>query len=451
MENLPTRVAAGEFVLGVDVSKATLSCALQDPGGGFAAAEFPNDIPGIRKALSWASSRAGTACPLCVEPSGGYEQDLCEVSHGRGHRVLLVDGARTHSFHRALNERNKTDRVDARVLCEYARQIPSRAWAPPSAARRLLADLVKSRARLVDERTRMKTWRRSLRAPDAIRDAAADLRRLNDRVSRLDRKIARLLADTAEFAADACLLLSIPGVGPVFAAVVCALGDLRRFGDVRQFCAYAGIVPQRTQSGTSIDRTRVSKRGDRELRMIAFLGGLSASVHNPAVRTYAVGLARRPELCRKQIIAAYGHKLLRIVYGVLTNRKAFDPTHESTKAAADGNGLTQDDGRASGPSLANIRDTTPASVPRPATEATASDVPGGTRNEAVPVAPGGSQTPNGDRDTDPALGKVRDAAHALPPRPGPEAPASDAPGCICDVAVPVVPGLPPMRMKRVRA
>ncbi len=43
MENLPTRVANGEFVLGVDVSKASLACALQGPDRAFVAAEFAND------------------------------------------------------------------------------------------------------------------------------------------------------------------------------------------------------------------------------------------------------------------------------------------------------------------------------------------------------------------------------------------------------------------------
>lgn len=216
---------------------------------------------------------------------------------------------------------------------------------------------------LLAERDRLQAWHRRLRDPGTHRNVAAKLRRLDDHIGRVERDIARLLVNTGEFAAVARLLLSIPGVGQVLAVKVCALGDIRHVGIVRKLCAHADIIHQRTQSDASIDRTRISRRGDRKLRMIAYRGALSASMHNPVVHAFAEDLARRPGLYRKQVIAACGHKLLRIVYGVLTSRKpSTPPTRDLGRRWQR---LGRDDDRASSPSPAGTRRPRRRRDPRP--------------------------------------------------------------------------------------
>ena len=62
-------------------------------------------------------------------------------------------------------------------------------------------------------------------------------------------------------------LQTLPGVGPVIALIILAeAGDLRRFAHHRKFLKFCGLNLATYQSGKSRGQTRLSKRGNAELR-----------------------------------------------------------------------------------------------------------------------------------------------------------------------------------------
>jgi transposase len=75
---------------------------------------------------------------------------------------------------------------------------------------------------------------------------------LEDQISRAEDHLASLL--DGELARR---LQTIPGVGPAIAATLIAeIGDIRRFDDVDQLLAYAGVHPRRAQLGQEGRRSR---------------------------------------------------------------------------------------------------------------------------------------------------------------------------------------------------
>ncbi len=128
------------------------------------------------------------------------------------------------------------------------------------------------------------------------------------------------------------LLTSIVGIGGKTARLLLAeMPPVERFSSACQMAAYAGVTPQRHESGTSVKRpSRASKVGSSRLRAGLYMPAVVARGHNPVT----MELARRLEERGKhsmQIIVAIERKLLHIVYGVLKYQKPFDPEH--TKAA----------------------------------------------------------------------------------------------------------------------
>jgi len=80
-------------------------------------------------------------------------------------------------------------------------------------------------------------------------------------------------------------LLLIPGVGPITGLTLLAV--FRKYPEANrsQIVALAGFDPIQIQSGTSVHgKSRISKRGNREVSKRLFEATLSAARYNPSVR-----------------------------------------------------------------------------------------------------------------------------------------------------------------------
>lgn len=63
---------------------------------------------------------------------------------------------------------------------------------------------------------------------------------------------------------------TIPGVGPVLAAVfVAEIGDVTRFGQPQHLCSWAGMTPRHRECDTKVHRGRITKQGNHLVRWAA--------------------------------------------------------------------------------------------------------------------------------------------------------------------------------------
>ncbi len=73
------------------------------------------------------------------------------------------------------------------------------------------------------------------------------------------------------------ILLSIPAIGPIQAATIIAtIGNIANFEQASELTSYFGRAPKRDQSGSSFDRTALSKRGVRPMKQTLFLMAMRA-------------------------------------------------------------------------------------------------------------------------------------------------------------------------------
>jgi len=93
--------------------------------------------------------------------------------------------------------------------------------------------------------------------------------------------------------------------------------------------AYCGLSPREFKSGSNVrGRTRLSKSGNARLRKALYLPTLTAIRFNPVLKGCFDRLvaAGKPKV---QAVGACMRKLEMICYGVLKNRKPFDPAFAS--------------------------------------------------------------------------------------------------------------------------
>jgi transposase len=169
----------------------------------------------------------------------------------------------------------------------------------------------------------------SIGLPVALESTAIDMFRrqlssyleLNDQREQLDVRAQQMLSDNADFQR----LQSLPGIGAVMALTILAdATDLRRFAHHRQFLKYCGLDLSKTQSGQSRGREKLSRRGNKRIRMVFWMAALRA-VHmreNAFRDKYERYLADDPfdaDRKKRKALTAVAAKMARVVYAVIRN------------------------------------------------------------------------------------------------------------------------------------
>jgi transposase len=96
----------------------------------------------------------------------------------------------------------------------------------------------------------------------------AELQVIQLHVEALDLEIGQVIAHSRE----GQILTSIPGVGPIPAAIiVSAIGNIANFDRPAQLKAYCGWAPSISQSGISLDHAKLTPRGVRLRKQTLYL------------------------------------------------------------------------------------------------------------------------------------------------------------------------------------
>lgn len=256
-----------------------------------------------------------------------------------------------------LGSGRHTDRVDAERLAKMLAlgTVPA-VWVPPQPVREMRV-LLRYRNQLVRERTRhqnqvraalrrngygvpkggdVRVWLRrhgekvALPAGDhAILDSAL---RMLDAV---DREISGLEAEIAARAAEVPevrLLLSIPGLGVLAAAMIWArIGDPTRFPNGKAVGRYAGLDPAVDQSGQRDRRGRISKNGPADLRSILVQAAYQVGRHDtgPLGQYYR---RKEKQMGRKRAVVALARKLLVVAWKLLLTGELYRGTNQQLYA-----------------------------------------------------------------------------------------------------------------------
>jgi transposase len=250
----------------------------------------------------------------CMEATGIYWEAVAQGLADAGHVVSVINPMLAKAHAQSLGLRTKTDAVDARVLADFCRQQRPVAWLPPPIAERRLRALVLRHQALVEMQTQEKNRLESVRE-DVRESLDKHLRWLAGEIERIEKAIQRTLDDDDDLRGRRDLLDSIPGLGERTIAVLLAYGMGERFDSARQFVAFAGLSPQKHESGSSVRwRERLSKVGHASLALYRTAWG-------KLFRSRLSANGKPPKL----IIGAMMRKLAQVAFGVIQSGRPFDP------------------------------------------------------------------------------------------------------------------------------
>lgn len=271
-----------------------------------------------------------------------------------GIEVRLLPAA----YIRAYVKRNKTDAADACALLEAARCADIKPVQIKSVEQQALQGLHRIRSLWVGTRTaRINALRGFCREfglvipagakagvsamQRALHDAndaipvliRSTMQQLIEEIAQLNQRIAELEKALTAHArqSPACTqLLSIPGIGLLTATAMVAAtgGSVSHFKSARHFASWFGLTPKESSSGNRRKLGRISKRGDRYLRMLLTHGARAvlraaevarrAGKHLDGLRTWATTVQTRVH--HNKAVCALANKLARVCYAVLRDQ-----------------------------------------------------------------------------------------------------------------------------------
>jgi len=268
-----------------------------------------------------------------------------------GHDVRLMPA----NYVRPYSKGQKNDFRDAEAIAEAVQRPTMKFVALKSVEQLDLQALHRVRERLVSQRTGVINQIRAfaLERGIAVRQGAAALRielprilaateklspcmiqiiqSLADDWRRLDQRIRAASSEIEAIAknnADCTRLMTVPGIGPIVStATVAAIGTGDLFTKGRDFGAWLGLVPKQNSTGGRTILGRISKRGNRYLRVL-FVQGAHAVLMRPAcwerhgLKHWIEAAAKR--LHPIKLVIALANKLARIAWGVLTSGRNFE-------------------------------------------------------------------------------------------------------------------------------
>lgn len=318
---------ATRFSVGIDVSKAKLDLALRLHGK-CKNKVISNDQVGFRTLLAWLDEHVpggAAAAHVCMEATGSYHEAVALFLCDHAVMVSVVNPFLIKRFGESTLQRNKTDKIDARVIAHFCDERAPDAFVPPSQGVRLLQALV-IRLHTLQAMSQAEHNRLDV-AHDAVKPSIqAVIDNLAEAMSEVRQQIAETIDNDPDLKHRSDLLLTIPGLGErTIAQLLAFIGRPERFASGKALVAYAGLSPAIRESGSSIKKHgRTTSFGNRFLKRCLYFPALVAGQHNPVISAFWKRLKAQGKP-GKVVVVACMHKLLCMVYAVLRSGRPFDP------------------------------------------------------------------------------------------------------------------------------
>ena len=173
----------------------------------------------------------------------------------------------------------------------------------------------------------------SARMGRLIEDLAGDWRRLDERIEGLTGEIEAV----ARRDSGCEQLMSVPGIGPIISsAMVAAIGTGDVFAKGRDFAAWLGLVPRQMSTGDRTILGKISKRGNRYLRVLFVQAAWVVLIKPQSWERHGLKPwieAAKKRLHHNVLAIALANKLARIAWSVLAHGRHFE-ARKITEAAA---------------------------------------------------------------------------------------------------------------------
>ena len=305
-------------VVGIDIAKHHFDLHLLPDG---TAQRYSNDAQGIRKCCRFLAEVRPER--IVLEATGGYEQNLTLRLQTDALPVIVVNPRRVRDYARSQGLLAKTDRIDARVIAEFARSPRLQLRQLPDAQARQRMEWLARKRQLVEvhvaERNRLEhTHDRWI-----IQCIRRILKVVEKEIAKLDEQIAASIAADPQLQRRVEIIDSVPGLAA--ATAISLASQVPEFGRInrREIAALVGVAPMNRDSGQFRGK-RTTMAGRGHVRSVLYMPMLTAIRCNSVICRFYQRLLEAGKPKMTALVAAM-RKLLTILNTMIRNDQRWNP------------------------------------------------------------------------------------------------------------------------------
>lgn len=313
-----------EVTIGIDVCKQSLDILSHADD---AVSAIPNALESIVEFLDSFTEPV----VIALEATNTFHELIMDQALQRGYTVYLIDGYRLNKYREAVGVRAKNDCNDAQLLRRYL--LSERSHLRPvqaqSKQQRQLWRLLKRRAKLVKMKTELKLSLSDISVDAGIaEELSASFSKAILRIT----KLARCLIKQLDWQPQLTRLRTIPGVGELNAMALMVMFNRGVFANVDRFIAFIGLDVRVRESGAYRGRSKLTKKGDPEVRRLLFNGARSAARSYPQWQNQKQELMNRG-LSEIQVSVIQSRKIARIAYSLMRTGEVYESANKTCHAS----------------------------------------------------------------------------------------------------------------------
>jgi transposase len=306
-----------EYVVGIDVSKRYLDVAAADSTE---TRRYPNLAEGIAALIG--EMRAYPDSLVVAEATGGYELGLVRALQVAKIPIAVVNPRQVRDFARARGKLAKTDAIDAHSIAAFGLVFRPRPIPTLIPGREAFTALVARRRQLIDMMIAEKNRREHANHVVAA-FLQESLAALKSQLLTVDAAIALAIDADEELAHRRDILVSVPGVADLTAAVILAeLPELGMIGS-KQAAALVGVAPVNHDSGAHRGERHIAG-GRASVRCAIYMATLSAVRHEPNLQAFYRRLRDNGKRPKVALVAAM-RKLIALLNTLLQRNQTWHP------------------------------------------------------------------------------------------------------------------------------
>lgn len=256
---------------------------------------------------------------VICEATGGYEKLLSMMLGAASLPIHVAHPNKVRNFAKAIGKFAKTDKIDAKILSQFARVFkpdPTASTLTPEL--KTLQALCLRRQQLLEEKIR-ETNRLDKHLLDVLRRSIEEhVIWLKNEIQTIERLIEEYLGLYNTIKKSAELLQSVPGIGTLTAiTLLTGLPELGYLED-KKLAALVGVAPLNRDSGRTAGK-RYIKGGRNSIRKSLYMAAVASVRCNPDMKLFYQRLRQKGKTAKVALIAV-AHKLI-ILLNHIARRK----------------------------------------------------------------------------------------------------------------------------------
>jgi transposase len=316
--------------IGIDVSKSTLQVYIPIKDENISIENSAKAIKQLYEKLKKYYKQGSENLVFVFEPTGPYSSVLKHFCAQRSILAYIVNPRQSANFAKALDNRSKSDIIDAKMLYQFHVMAKSDDIDVPviDAVQEAIAEMLSYYKLLQKQRN---GFSNHLEALEAKQGSIFIIKQLQKEITQLKKKEEKIIQDILQLIySDPDLfqrlenIKSIKGIGDIAAIALLHLFITYPHANRQQLTALSGLDAIEITSGTSVQRrSRISKKGNVIYRSMLFMPVLCATRHNPYMKAFYDRLKGNGKHSTAAQIAVM-RKMILIAHSLYKNNQAFD-------------------------------------------------------------------------------------------------------------------------------